>query len=115
MSGSEQPSRESQAVPGDALVGRGRELDELVGALADAGAGRGSLFLVTGEPGVGKTRLVDALSARARDVGALVLWGRCWESGGAPPYWPWGEGICAYVRAPGMGGVTPGIGPPAAP
>ncbi len=43
------------------LVGRDRELGELLAALADAAAGRGRLFLISGEPGIGKTRLAEEL------------------------------------------------------
>ncbi|WP_369255967.1 BTAD domain-containing putative transcriptional regulator [Geodermatophilus amargosae] len=71
---------------GDGFVGRPEELAALAGAWAAAGAGRGTAVVVTGEPGIGKTRLVEAFAARA---GAAVRWGRCAEIGGAPPYWPW--------------------------
>src|SRR3954451_13791683 len=70
------------------FVGRARELAELQEALGEAGAGRGGLVVVTGEPGIGKTRLLQELSERARGDFA-VLSGRCWEEGGAPAYWPW--------------------------
>jgi DNA-binding SARP family transcriptional activator/tetratricopeptide (TPR) repeat protein len=72
-----------------AFVGRGRELAQLVAGLDDAIAGRGRLFLLVGEAGIGKSRLADELIqvARARRVDVAV--GRCWEAGGAPAYWPW--------------------------
>jgi hypothetical protein len=80
------------------FVGRDRELAELRAGLDDAVAGRGRLFLLTGEPGIGKSRLVEELArhARARDAAALV--GRCWEAGGAPAYWPWIQALRGYVR-----------------
>jgi len=71
------------------LVGRAPEMKVLTGALDDALAGSGALVLLAGEPGIGKSRLLEELEDRARDRGARVLWGRCWEAGGAPPYWPW--------------------------
>jgi DNA-binding SARP family transcriptional activator len=80
------------------FVGRERELAELFGGLDDAFAGRGSLFLLVGEPGIGKTRLAEELIARARARGARVLVGRCWEAGGAPAYWPWVQSLRAYLR-----------------
>ena len=84
--------------PRSAFVGRERELAELVGGLDDAFAGRGRLFLLGGEPGIGKSRLgrgADRTRQRAR--GARILVGRCWEAGGAPAYWPWVQSLRAYV------------------
>ncbi|HWA72870.1 MAG TPA: AAA family ATPase [Polyangiaceae bacterium] len=71
------------------LVGRDAELEELGRALKLTDAGRGSLYLLSGEPGIGKTRLSDEASQLATELGIDVLWGRCWEAGGAPAYWPW--------------------------
>src|SRR3954451_19088392 len=76
------------------FVGRARELAELQDALGEAAAGRGGLVVVTGEPGIGKTRLLQELSDQA--AGDFdVLSGRCWEEGGAPAYWPWIQAIRA--------------------
>jgi tetratricopeptide (TPR) repeat protein len=75
--------------PRGTFVGRRRDLDELGERLAAAAAGRGSLVLVAGEPGIGKTRLADELAGRAGALGAGVLWGTCWEGEGAPAFWPW--------------------------
>jgi DNA-binding SARP family transcriptional activator len=85
-------------VPRGAFVGRERELAELVGGLDDAFAGRGRLFLLVGEPGIGKSRLAEELIAHARARGASVLVGRCWEAGGAPAYWPWVQSLRPYLR-----------------
>ena len=59
-----------------AFVGRARELEELTRALAAARAGNGVTVLVTGEPGIGKTRLAAELVRRAREDGFDVLLGR---------------------------------------
>jgi hypothetical protein len=71
------------------LVGRERELTELRLGLDAALGGRGRLFMVAGDPGVGKTALADAIGSEAVAAGATVLWGRAWDGGGAPSYWPW--------------------------
>src|SRR5439155_19653152 len=70
------------------FVGRERELEVLQQALDDSLVRRGRLVLIGGEPGIGKSRLAEELADRAKAAGADVLWGRCWEAGGAPPYWP---------------------------
>ena len=75
------------------FVGRERELAELVGGLEDVFAGHGRLFLLVGEPGIGKSGLAEELIAVASARGARVLVGRCWEAGGAPAYWPWVQSL----------------------
>lgn len=79
------------------FVGRATELTQLARALATAAAGRGALYLIGGEPGIGKTRLADELTRRAAADGWATAWGRCWESGGAPAYWPWVQALRALV------------------
>ena len=73
----------------DAFVGRRRELAEICAGIDGALAARGCLFTISGEPGVGKSRLAHEAAAYAVAKGQRVLWGRCWEHGGAPAYWPW--------------------------
>ena len=85
-------------LPHGVFVGRARELAELLAALETAESGRGSLVLLSGEPGIGKSRLADELASHARERGALVLWGRCWEAGGAPAFWPWVQSLKTYMR-----------------
>jgi tetratricopeptide (TPR) repeat protein len=80
------------------FVGREGELAQLVDALENSLSGLGRLVLLSGEPGIGKSRLADELAAEARGLGASVLWGRCWEAGGAPAYWPWLQSIRSLVR-----------------
>ena len=83
------------------LVGRERELQELLDSLADAARGHGGVHLVIGEPGVGKTRLVAALAEHAKNAGAAVVWTRGWDRA-APAYWPWVEVVRTLCR--GVGG-----------
>src|SRR5208283_2245666 len=81
------------------FVGRERELAELISA-CEAGADSDThLFLIYGEPGIGKTRLADELASRLKVRGVQVLWGRCWEGGGAPAYWPWIQVIRTFLGA----------------
>jgi tetratricopeptide (TPR) repeat protein len=82
-------------------VGRDGELAELLAGLDDAAAGTARLFLLAGDPGIGKSRLAYEAAARARDRGFTVAWGRCWEAGGAPAYWPWVQALRALVRGVG--------------
>jgi DNA-binding SARP family transcriptional activator len=70
------------------LVGRDAELAALLSVLEEATTSA-RLGVVEGEPGIGKTRLVEELAAVASARGALVLWGRSHESGAAPAFWPW--------------------------
>ena len=71
------------------FVGRLGELAELKSALEDTISGQGRLVMLAGEPGIGKTRTAQELAAHAETLGAQVLWGRCYEEEGTPPYWPW--------------------------
>ena len=67
-----------------ALVGREHELRELTAALDAAVTGNGRIVMLAGEPGIGKTRLAEELSALAGgSERAQVLWGRCPEERGA--------------------------------
>ncbi|MEJ1937154.1 AAA family ATPase, partial [Nostoc sp. NIES-2111] len=83
----------------DAFAGRLGELGLLAASLGGACAGRGSLVLLSGEPGIGKTRTAVELAVRAEGEGAQVLWGRCHEEAGAPPYWPWSQVLRDLIAA----------------
>ena len=80
------------------FVGRDREMAELIAGLDDAKAGRGRLFLLGGDPGIGKSRLADETSVQAQMRGFRVGWGRCWEAGGAPVFWPSVQSLRSFVR-----------------
>jgi DNA-binding SARP family transcriptional activator len=71
------------------VVGREHERAELRATVGRLLAGEGSLLLLVGEPGIGKTTLLEALTETARAEGVPVLWGRCPETEGAPAFWPW--------------------------
>src|ERR1700749_3768594 len=79
------------------LVGRDAELARLRGLLNDAAAGRAVTGLVSGDAGIGKSRLVaEAMQVAARD-GFTVLWGQCAETGDSVPYLPFAD---AFRTAP---------------
>jgi predicted ATPase len=80
---------QAEPSPPHSFVGRERELAELRAGLRDVTAGHSHLFLLSGEPGIGKTRLAAEFARLATAQGVRVVWGRCWEGGGAPAYWPW--------------------------
>ncbi|MDQ2677410.1 MAG: AAA family ATPase [Actinomycetota bacterium] len=62
------------------FVGRDRELDVLDHALRRAAGGEGTTVVISGEPGIGKTRLAEELVHSARPLGMAVAWARCPES-----------------------------------
>jgi DNA-binding SARP family transcriptional activator len=79
------------------LVGRKQEMMEIRTLWAGVAAGQGRVLLVSGEPGIGKTRLVREIAAQAEDSGARVLIGRC-EPEGGPLYAPIAEMIRAGLE-----------------
>jgi predicted ATPase len=90
----------ADVAPGrDILAGRDLELAALRRCLAEALAGRGRLVVLTGPPGIGKTRLAEELADSARRAGKRVLWGRAVEEQGAPPLWPWRRILAAVGGA----------------
>lgn len=105
------PHASGSGPPSDELVGRARELAELRSGLEGALAGRGRLFLLMGEPGIGKTRLAEELARDAEGSGATTLWGRCWEGGGAPAYWPWIQAVRSHARETDPADLAEALGP----
>ncbi|HXX47687.1 MAG TPA: AAA family ATPase, partial [Myxococcota bacterium] len=73
----------------DGFIGREDALARLFAAFERARAGAGSVVLLAGEAGIGKTRTANELARTARAAGARVLSGWCHEGEGAPAYWPW--------------------------
>ena len=80
------------------LAGRAPELSTLTRAWTDAREGRRRAVLISGEPGIGKTRLAAELAERAMQDGGLVLYGRC-DDGPALPAQPFAEALTAYAEA----------------
>jgi tetratricopeptide (TPR) repeat protein len=73
------------------MVGRDSERTELIAKLDQAMTGRGGLVLIGGEPGIGKTRLTEAIQDEARSRGCMCLVGHSYEMEGAPPFVPFIE------------------------
>ncbi|MEO7009646.1 MAG: AAA family ATPase, partial [Caldimonas sp.] len=95
------PAPRADRPPAGLFVGRKPELAQLSKALDAARRGFGRVVLLAGSGGMGKTRLTQQLALHAQQAGTLVLWGRCLEEAGAPPYWPWRQLIRSYLRSSG--------------
>lgn len=83
---------------GEPTIGRDRELELLSEAVESTIDGRGSVWFLTGEPGIGKSFLAGETALLARHRGMRAFWGRCWEAGGAPAYWPWIQVLRGVLR-----------------
>jgi DNA-binding winged helix-turn-helix (wHTH) protein/tetratricopeptide (TPR) repeat protein len=92
------------------LLCRDAELAIGLEALEAALAAHGQVVLITGEPGIGKSRLAAELAARASARGARVLWGRCHEGEDRPGYWPWQQVLRAGLESWGLDAVRAGLG-----
>ena len=93
------------------LVGRDVERVVLAERLAAAVAGTGSVVLLSGEPGAGKTRLLDVAVADALAAGATVLRGGALDAAGMPPYLPFVEALGHYLRSAPADRVAAQLGP----
>lgn len=81
------------------FVGRGAEMAVLRAALDDLQRGAGGVVLLSGEPGIGKTRTAEEAAALARESGVRVLIGRCHEGDDSPAFWPWLQMIRGELTA----------------
>ena len=81
------------------FVGRRSEMARVRSHLDATMAGSGRIVMIAGEPGIGKTRTAAELERYAEKRGCHVLWGRCYEEAGAPPYWSWIQTIRSYVES----------------
>lgn len=90
------------------LVGRSEELAVLDGALARLEDGPSGAVELCGEPGIGKSRLLDELATRAAERGHLVLTGRASELERDLPFWIFVDALDEYLRSldpPRGGGI----------
>ncbi len=87
-----------RSLPDTEFVGREIEAALLDRCWEAALDGEPQTAFVSGDPGVGKTRLLTRLASQAHDQGAVVLYGRCEEELGIP-YLPWVEALSHYVRS----------------
>ncbi|WP_445166576.1 ATP-binding protein [Mycolicibacterium sp. Dal123E01] len=81
------------------LIGRTDELGVLRRAIEPSFTGGNGLVIVEGEPGVGKTRLLEEAAAEADRRGALAIWGSCLQGDGTPSMWPWVQAAGTVVDA----------------
>ncbi|MEX0787727.1 MAG: AAA family ATPase, partial [Anaerolineales bacterium] len=81
------------------LVGRSQELELLWALYLSAREGGSPVALLVGEPGIGKTRLLDEVGTRAAEAGARVLRGGASEEAGMPPYLPFLEALGQAIRS----------------
>ncbi len=81
------------------LVGRTAELERLRAAWRAALDGGARLALVSGEPGIGKSRLAREVAVNAHVDGAVVMTGGCYEFEATTPYLPFVEAISGWARA----------------
>ena len=96
------------------MAGRRRELGDLTARLDALSEGHGGLVLIGGEPGVGKTRLTEAVLLEARRRGHFCAVGHCYEMEGAPPYLPFVEHLEYISRVVPPGRFRASLGSAAA-
>jgi tetratricopeptide (TPR) repeat protein len=104
-------------LPTSTLVGHQREQAQASAALRASIHGRGGCIVIAGEAGIGKTRMLSELATEARRLGAVAVWGRSMESGGAPPFWLWTQALRSAVdslpaAADRLGHAAPLLDPP---
>ena len=96
------------------LVRRDDQLARLEDALLEARRGHGGLVVLSGEAGIGKTRLANELARQARRLGSAVLWGGCSEAELSLPYLPFVEAIGNYLAEEDTEEVAARLGPTSA-
>src|SRR5438876_12434850 len=81
------------------FIGRQHELTLIWNQYKVACTGSARVVLLSGEPGIGKTRLLEEFTALAVDDGATILQGSASDFEGMPPYLPFIEALGQYIRA----------------
>lgn len=100
------------SVSSPVLVGRRAELARLIRAIDVAAEGRPQLVVVSGEAGIGKSRLIAEVVAHARSTGCRVLAGSCLDLGDAGvPFLPLAEALRGLARATPPSGLAALLGP----
>lgn len=87
------------ALPSGVLVAREGEWNRIMALLEMVMQGSGRLVLLSGEPGIGKTRLAQEVTLKARHWGFLVGTGRCYEQEQTMPYYPFLEALVMLYEA----------------
>jgi eukaryotic-like serine/threonine-protein kinase len=82
------------------LIGRDSVMRRLEAAFARARAGKGRICALVGEPGIGKTRLAEALEERTAASGTRWAWARCQMIESDPPLWIWTKILREYLNTP---------------
>jgi len=105
------------------FVGRASQIERLLAKLDLASNGHGAVAMLAGEPGIGKTRMIDEFCDLARQRNVVVLHGACYDGEFQRPYGPFAEAIGAYAdtasldelkkvlghRAPTIARIVPAI------
>jgi tetratricopeptide (TPR) repeat protein len=81
------------ALPSGVMVGRNAEWDRVMASVDEVTGSRGQLVLLSGEPGIGKTRLAQEVTLKVRNRGFLVATGRCYEQEQGVPFYPFLEAL----------------------
>ena len=93
------------------LIGRDQELNTLEKALHAASQGGGSCILLTGEAGIGKSRLIQELKSRAASEKFAILQGNCFEQSLSFPYAPWIDALRLSFASLGAADIKKLLGP----
>ncbi len=75
----------------NAIVGRESQENVIDSTLDELAVGRSCVLLLSGEAGIGKSRMADEVVRRARSRGLRTAWAGAWQGDGVPPLWPWAQ------------------------